>query len=161
MPLVKTLIFTIVVPGTALVLIPYFLLNLKFNFIELNFNYFKYFGIVLIILGILGYLSCAFNFAIIGKGTPAPIDPPKKLVIKGLYKYSRNPMYVSVLFVLLGEFIYFESEIIFIYLCILFLFFNLFVVYYEEPTLRKLFGIEYKNYCKKVPRWLFRLKINN
>lgn len=154
MPLVKTLIFTLIVPGTALVLIPYFLLTSGLNFIELNFNYFKYFGLLLIALGAIGYLSCAFNFAIIGKGTPAPIDPPKKLVIKGLYKYTRNPMYVSVVSVLFGEFIYFESEIVFVYSCILFLFFNLFVLCYEEPTLRRLFGKEYEEYCKKVPRWL-------
>jgi protein-S-isoprenylcysteine O-methyltransferase Ste14 len=109
--------------------------------------------------GIQLYFACAFwGFALRGKGTPAPIDPPKKLVEEGPYRIVRNPMYWSVAFVLLGEALVFHSLTLAELAAALFAAANLFVLFYEEPALRRKFGAEYEDYCRRVPRWLPRLK---
>jgi protein-S-isoprenylcysteine O-methyltransferase Ste14 len=114
---------------------------------------------LLIAGGIALYFACAFwGFALRGKGTPAPIDPPKKLVEEGPYRIVRNPMYWSVAFVLLGEALVFHSLTLAGLAAALFAGANLFVLFYEEPVLRRKFGAEYEDYCRRVPRWLPRLK---
>jgi protein-S-isoprenylcysteine O-methyltransferase Ste14 len=90
------------------------------------------------------------------RGTPAPIDPPKELVVRGLYRYVRNPMYVGVLSVLIGEALLFESARLFWYGAAVFLLFNLFVILYEEPALGRKFGKSYQDYRAAVGRWLPR-----
>src|SRR2546425_666788 len=89
---------------------------------------------------------------------PAPIDPPKKLVVRGLYRYARNPMYIGVLSVLTAEAILGRSPGIAIYAVFVWINFQLFVLLYEEPTLRSKFGSEYEEYCRAVPRWGVRLR---
>ena len=106
----------------------------------------------------MAYFWCAWDFAFAGEGTPAPIDPPKMLVWQGLYRIVRNPIYVGVLLVLLGEAILFESQMLLAYVPVVWLWLHLFTVYYEEPTLRKKFGDVYEQYCAAVPRWIPRLK---
>lgn len=91
-----------------------------------------------------------------GRGTLAPIDPPKNLVIQGLYRYVRNPMYVSVVTILLGESIFFMSRPILIEAGIFFAMANLFVAFYEEPALRQQFGDAYEKYKQSVGRWIPR-----
>jgi protein-S-isoprenylcysteine O-methyltransferase Ste14 len=93
-------------------------------------------------------------FYFIGKGTPVPIDPPKHLVIKGIYKRTRNPMYLSVLIIIFGYFLFFGHLALLMYLASLAGFFHLFVVLYEEPTLKKKFGKSYFRYLKEAPRWI-------
>lgn len=154
--LLKTLIFTILVPGSVTVVVPHFLLSDRGQF---ETGMLRLIGIPPIILGILIYLSCAWNFAFVGQGTPAIVDPPRLLVFRGLYRYVRNPMYIGVQFVLLGEAILFQSSRLFTYAVLLWMFFHLFVVYYEEPTLKKKFGVSYENYCTTVPRWIPRLHL--
>jgi protein-S-isoprenylcysteine O-methyltransferase Ste14 len=92
-----------------------------------------------------------------GRGTLAPIDPPRHLVRVGLYRHVRNPMYVGALLVLVGEALFFESERLGFYAAIMALVYHLFVVLYEEPRLRDLFSEEYENYRRAVPRWIPRL----
>jgi len=82
------------------------------------------------------------------------MDPPKELVVRGLYRYVRNPMYVGILSILLGEALLFASQRLFEYAAVAFIFFFLLVVLYEEPVLRNKFGESYRQYCKKVPRWI-------
>jgi protein-S-isoprenylcysteine O-methyltransferase Ste14 len=94
-----------------------------------------------------------WNFLAQGRGTPAPIDPPRELVAVGFYRYTRNPMYVGVLSVIIGHFLWFGFWYLLIYAAFIFLAFNTFVAFYEEPTLRKKFGAAYEDYCKRVPRW--------
>ena len=106
------------------------------------------------LLGASIYLWCAWDFTFAGRGTPAPIDPPKALVVRGLYRYMRNPMYVGVLSILVGEALFFESRTLFEYAAIVFIFFYLFVVLYEEPVLKQKFGEPYQRYRQTVPRWL-------
>jgi protein-S-isoprenylcysteine O-methyltransferase Ste14 len=155
---IKTLIFTILVPGTVTVYIPYLLLTSANTAQRLPLGAFRYFGVVLILIGAAFYFRCAWDFTFTGRGTPAPIDPPKKLVARGLYRFVRNPMYVGVVTLLLGEAILFGSRALFVYAAAAFVIFNLFVVFYEEPVLRRKFGESYLNYCATVPRWFPRLK---
>lgn len=151
--ILKTTIFTIFVPGTVVIAIPYCLLR-NVELFSFEIGKIKYFGLVPIFVGVFIYLWCASNFAIIGKGTPAPIDPPKNLVVKGPHKIVRNPMYLAVITTLIGESVLFESYMILFYVLIFFAIFHLFIVFYEEPTLKKQFKDEYKNYLRTVPRWV-------
>jgi len=108
-------------------------------------------------LGVAILLKCAWDFAVVGLGTPAPIDPPKSLVVNGLYRFVRNPMYVGVALVLFSEAVLFSSLTLLEYALLVGGFFSLFVLSYEEPTLRKKFGTSYQEYCQAVPRWIPRL----
>lgn len=154
----KTLLFTILVPGTVTILVPGLLLSSQLNRFLPAGGPFRYAGLVLIILGALIYLGCAREFTFTGIGTPAPIDPPKELVAKGLYRFTRNPMYVGVLSVVFGEALWFNSLLLAGYGVILFAGFHLFIIFYEEPALRRKFGEGYRRYCRSTPRWLFRTK---
>jgi protein-S-isoprenylcysteine O-methyltransferase Ste14 len=104
-------------------------------------------------IGTVIALWCVFTFVFIGKGTPAPFDPPRKLVIRGPYRFVRNPMYIGAGMSLAGAALYYESLSILIYAGLFFLITHLFVVLYEEPTLRRTFGDEYEAYCQRVRRW--------
>jgi len=97
------------------------------------------------------------RFALQGLGTPAPIAPPRNLVVSGLYRYVRNPIYVAVVAVILGQAVLFADWHLLGYGALIWLFFHIFVIAYEEPTLRQSFGAEYESYCGNVPRWLPRL----
>lgn len=111
-------------------------------------------GFTLIATGAAGYLWCAWDFAARGRGTPAPIDAPRNLVAQGAYRFVRNPMYVSVLLVLSGESLVFGSLGMVRYALVVWAFSHLFVVFYEEPGLRRRFGESYEAYCRDVRRWL-------
>lgn len=111
-------------------------------------------GMIMVAIGTAIALWCVFTFVLIGKGTPAPFDPPKKLVIRGPYRFVRNPMYIGAGTTLTGAALYYESLSILIYTCLFFLVTHLFVVFYEEPTLRRTFGNEYEAYLGRVNRWL-------
>jgi len=99
-----------------------------------------------------------WNFLAQGRGTPAPIDPPKELVAVGFYRYVRNPMYAGILAAIIGYFLWFGYWNLLIYAFVVFVAFNTFVMYYEEPTLKKKFGTAYEDYLRKVPRWIPKLK---
>jgi len=112
-------------------------------------------AIVVIAAGIAIYLSTAFwGFALVGGGTPAPIAPTKILVVRGLHRYVRNPMYIGVALVIAGQAWLFHSADILIYLACVLVIVNLFVLFYEEPTLKRQFGEEYERYRAQVPRWI-------
>ncbi|PIQ72590.1 hypothetical protein COY13_04200 [Candidatus Roizmanbacteria bacterium CG_4_10_14_0_2_um_filter_36_35] len=128
-------------------------LNSYFFLSVYSFLVLKILGVILIMAGGGCWLYCAGLFHFLGKGTPVPTQPPKNLVIKGLYQYTRNPMYISVLVILLGYFFFFGHLMLLTYLFLLAGFFHLFITLYEEPTLKKKFGKDYKKYLKKTPRW--------
>jgi len=111
-------------------------------------------GMIIVAIGTAIALWCVFTFVFIGKGTPAPFDPPRKLVIRGPYRFVRNPMYIGAGMTLVGAALYYESVSILIYTGLFFLITHLFVVLYEEPTLRRTFGEEYETYFRGVRRWL-------
>jgi protein-S-isoprenylcysteine O-methyltransferase Ste14 len=153
---IKTLLWSIFVPGTITVLVPYLLLSSQFEAFRINISAFRYLGLIPILFGVMIYTWCAWYFTFIGKGTPAPFDPPQELVIKGPYQYIRNPMYVFVALTLIGEAIYFEAMIIVLFAVLAVTFFHLWVVLYEEPSLKRRFGWAYDRYCESVSRWLPR-----
>lgn len=98
-------------------------------------------------------LWCIFTFASVGRGTPAPFDPPRRLVIQGPYRFVRNPMYIGAGLALAGAALFYESWLLLGYTGIFFLATHLFVVWYEEPALRRTFEQEYEAYCGRVKRW--------
>ncbi len=110
-------------------------------------------GMVMACTGIVIALWCVGAFAWIGHGTPAPFDPPRKLVIRGPYRYVRNPMYYGAVMALGGAALYYESAALAAFAGLFLLVAHLFVVFYEEPTLRRSFGAEYEAYCHRVRRW--------
>jgi len=142
----KNLIFTIFVPGTVAVVIPYLIGQRR--------GPHWYWSIIPFAAGAAIYLRCVWDFGVIGRGTPAPIDAPKVLVVRGLFKYVRNPIYIGVILVILGWVIYFASRAILVYALAVALAFHLFVVLVEEPSLRRQFGESYEIYRRSVRRWL-------
>lgn len=153
MTALKTLLWSVFVPGTLTILVPYLLLS-RLAILSFKLAGFRLAGIIPIVAGALLYLWCAWDFTFTGKGTPAPFDPPKEIVIRGLYRYVRNPMYLAALLALVGEAIFFESGLILIYASLVFSVFHLWIIFYEEPTLRRKFGESYERYCSKVSRWV-------
>jgi protein-S-isoprenylcysteine O-methyltransferase Ste14 len=114
-------------------------------------------GIVLGAAGAAFGLWCIFAFVFIGKGTQMPLDPPRHLVVRGPYKFVRNPMYVGAGLALAGAALYFGSLALIMYGAVLGVITHLFVLFYEEPVLAKKFGPEYDAYRRQVGRWLPRL----
>jgi protein-S-isoprenylcysteine O-methyltransferase Ste14 len=157
-PIVRTLIFTVIAPGFWTVVLPYWLLP---RGTRPDVRGVGAAGWLLIVAGIALYFATAFwGFAVRGEGTPAPIDPPKKLVAEGPYAVVRNPMYWSVLSVMFGEALVFHSVLFAEWAAGFFVAVNVFVLLYEEPTLKTKFGEEYEQYCRRVPRWIPRIRAN-
>ena len=115
-------------------------------------------GALLICIGFPVLIDSFYRFAVEGLGTPAPVAPPGRLVIGGLYRYVRNPMYVAVSSLVFGQGLLLGSVQVLKYGVLVVLGFHLFVLVYEEPALRGKFGAEYDDYCKNVRRWRPRLK---
>ncbi|MBI4288103.1 MAG: isoprenylcysteine carboxylmethyltransferase family protein [Chloroflexi bacterium] len=157
-PVLRTLIFTLLVPGTVAGWVPYLLLARGAEWLPFQIGNFRFLGILPMLLGAAIYLWCAWEFAHTGKGTPAPVDAPQVLVVKGLYWLVRNPMYVGVELMLLGQVLLFQSTRLLIYAMVVGLVVHCFVVFREEPQLRKKFGSKYEEYCRAVPRWVPRLR---
>lgn len=110
-------------------------------------------GMIIGNTGALVALCCIFTFARIGKGTPAPFDPPRRLVIEGPYRFVRNPMYIGAGVALAGAALFYESLPLLAYGALFLVACHLFVVSYEEPALRRSFGPGYEAYCHRVRRW--------
>src|SRR5690348_3841596 len=139
-PFIRTLIFTIIAPGFWTVAMPYWMLP---RGVRLELRGASVLGLPLMAAGVALYVATAFwGFALRGKGTPAPIDPPKKLVVEGPYRVVRNPMYWAVAFVMLGEALVFRSMALGKIAAVFFASTMLFVMVYEEPVLRHTFGAE-------------------
>ena len=152
--LMKTLAFTVVVPGTVALFIPHWLMERP----PFDLWWEAVPGILLFVFGAIMYLWCAWDFASKGLGTPAPIDAPRVLVVKGIYRFTRNPMYVGVAAMIFGQATIYKSARVASYGCLVVLGFHLFVLLYEEPTLKRLFGTPYEEYCARVPRWIVRIR---
>ncbi|MEZ5599020.1 MAG: isoprenylcysteine carboxylmethyltransferase family protein [Pseudomonadales bacterium] len=152
--LLKNLLFTVLVPGTDAVYLPCRLSSLDKARAATAASIAT--GSALIALGLLLYIACLWPFATLGRGTPAPIDPPKQLVVAGPYRFVRNPMYLAVLCVIAGQAVWHLSGTLAIYGAGVTAMFCLFVQGYEERTLCRLFGDDYRAYCARVPRWLPR-----
>ena len=148
----KTALFTVVLPGTFAVLLPILLAGNQAAASGATLGL----ALSLFALGIVMYLRSAWDFAVFGSGTPAPIDAPKRLVTQGFYRYTRNPMYVAALTVVVGWATLFGAVILVAYAALLFVIFSLFIRLYEEPRLAREFGSDYAAYVSQVGRWLPR-----
>jgi protein-S-isoprenylcysteine O-methyltransferase Ste14 len=153
----RTLLFTVFVPGTVLVVVPYMFISGEDTAGRLDFGPFRYLGAIGIVVGASLYAACAWQFTARGRGTPAPYDPPKRLVVRGPYRIVRNPMYAGVLSIGYGIGIWFESPGTLAFCAFMTLVFMTVVVLYEEPVLREKFGVDYDRYCAEVPRFIPRL----
>lgn len=152
----KTVVFTILVPGMVGGLIPWLLAHGGQESTPAVSPVWVVVGLLLVVLGVGLYLWCAGAFTFIGKGTPAPIDAPKTLVVQGLYRWVRNPMYIAVLLVILGQALLFRSPLLVGYALLFWVVVHAFVVVVEEPSLRGQFGSSYDAYRRRVPRWIPR-----
>jgi protein-S-isoprenylcysteine O-methyltransferase Ste14 len=148
--LIKNLLFTLIVPGTVAVYLPLWIARGHSRASD------GVLACAFLLFGLGGciYAWCVWDFATFGRGTPAPIDAPRRLVVRGLYRYTRNPMYLGVLTVVLGWAVFFQTALLLIYALGVFGCFQLFILLYEEPHLRHEFGKEYEAYRGHVGRWL-------
>jgi protein-S-isoprenylcysteine O-methyltransferase Ste14 len=152
---IKTALFTLFVPAVIAVAIPQAWLRQDHIAVASGIVP-RVIGGILISLGAIGYFWCAALF-VRAQGTPAPAMPTQKVVAEGLYRINRNPMYTSVLCVVFGQALLYCARFLAAYGIALAVGFHLFVMLYEEPTLRARFGESYDNFCRAVPRWIPRL----
>lgn len=148
----RNLLFTAIMPASVGVYVPWLILTYG----GANPQPVAWPGVVLLGVGAALYLWCLWLFATVGRGTPGPWDAPRRVVDGGPYGWVRNPMYLSVFLVVAGETLLFLSVPLLIYLAVVALVVQLFVVGYEEPTLTETFGDEYRAYRRRVPRWIPR-----
>jgi protein-S-isoprenylcysteine O-methyltransferase Ste14 len=147
-----TLLFTITVPGTVIGVIPYLLSGWRLA----TSAGLRVLGVLLLLLALPLFVSFLLRFVREGVGTPAPIAPTERLVVGGPFDRVRNPGYIGVIGLVLGQALLFGSVALLGYAALLAVIFHVFVLAYEEPTLRRQFGAEYEAYCARVPRWLPR-----
>ena len=152
-PTLGTIVFVTLVPGTVIGLIPYALCGWRLA----ESAALRWAGALLLLLALPVFVDFLVRFVREGRGTPAPGADPERLVINGAFRYVRNPGYVGVLGLIVGQSLLFASAAVLDLAAIMALAFHLFVVLYEEPHLRLKFGTEYEEYQRRVPRWLPRL----
>jgi protein-S-isoprenylcysteine O-methyltransferase Ste14 len=156
--LIRAVTYAILFIGFFLVFLPARLLSFSGIVRPLSIGPAQVAGIVVGTSGAVLALWCIVTFFLIGRGTPAPFDPPRRLVVVGPYGLVRNPMYIGAALALAGAALFYESWTLLSY-CVAFLFVtHLFVVAYEEPTLRTTFGSPYDRYCERVQRWCPHVK---
>ena len=152
---VRSLLWTILLPGLFAGFLPWRYFGLSQIVVDPGSPR-QWLGLAAIGVGVVLLGICIWEFARRGRGTLAPVDPPKTLVVQGLYRYVRNPMYVSVTTIVLGEALLTGSRVLLTYWAVWFLAANLFVIGYEEPHLRRAFGASYCDYAQRVHRWVPR-----
>jgi len=158
--LVRALTYASLFIGFFLVFVPWRLIADGDLSAEITTTPAKLAGFVLSGLGFALAVACVLSFVFRGRGTPAPFDPPARLVAVGPYRYVRNPMYIGAVLALLGAAVFWLSIAVLAYAIGFALCCHLFVVLFEEPTLRNTFGVQYENYCRDVHRWLPRIPLS-
>ena len=156
--IVGSAVFLVIAPGFVAGLVPWWVSHWRLEAPFFGMLLFRFVGGALIALGGAGLLDSFVRFAVQGVGTPAPVFPTRHLVITGLYRYVRNPMYVAVVSTILGQGLVLGNVALLEYGGLVWLFFHVFVLLYEEPTLRATFGSEYEAFCAEVPRWIPRFR---
>ena len=150
-------LFFVVAPCVLAGLIPWWMTRWEFGRAFFGLEITRAVGVLLILVGLPGLVDSFARFALQGLGTPAPVAPTKNLVVTGLYRYVRNPIYVAVVAIILGQAILFGDWRLVLLGALFWLAFHLFVVAYEEPTLQRTFGAEYEAYRANVQRWIPRV----
>jgi protein-S-isoprenylcysteine O-methyltransferase Ste14 len=156
--LVGSLTFLVLVPGTVVGLVPFWLTGWRVEERFTGASVLRIAGAALACAGLASLLDSFARFVFVGLGTPAPVMPPTRLVVSGQYRHVRNPMYVAVLGLVVGQGLLLGSAVLLQYAALLWLLFHLFVVLYEEPRLVSRFGAPYEVYRRNVGRWWPRIK---
>lgn len=151
----KSLLYLVMEAGLFALYIPLTLLR---SGPRIETGVISWLAIPLWLAGSLVVLRCFWDFTFKGRGTPVPMDPPRELVVTGFYRYVRNPIYAGVFLIFLGHFLWFGYWSLLMYTMLAFLGAHLFIVLYEEPTLKRKFGTSYEEYLKRVPRWIPRFR---
>jgi len=153
----RSIVWTALLPGVFAGYVPLRFFGLARVHVSLT-NPVHLLGLLAIGVGAALLVTCIWEFARSGRGTLSPVDPPRQLVVRGLYRYVRNPMYLSVTVIVLGELLLTGSRALLVYWAIWFVAVNVFIMGYEEPTLRRRFGDSYERYTRDVRRWLPRMR---
>ncbi len=155
---VGSALFLVAAPGVLAGLIPWWITRWRLRppFLGLELTT-SAIGALLIIAGVLELMDSFARFALQGLGSPAPVAPTRHLVVTGAYRYVRNPMYLAVTAAILGQAILLSDWRLIVYAILFWLACHVFVVGYEEPTLRQTFGADYETFRVNVPRWIPRL----
>jgi protein-S-isoprenylcysteine O-methyltransferase Ste14 len=151
-------VFLVTAPGFVAGWAPWWISRWRFESAFFGITACRFVGSLLIVLGVVGLLDSFIRFTLEGVGTPAPVFPTRHLVVSGLYRYVRNPMYLAVLVTIFGQALMFGNVALLEYCALVWLLFHAFVLVYEEPILRDSFGTEYESFRVGVPRWIPRLK---
>jgi len=155
MTVYKSLLYLIIEAGLFALYVPLALLR---SGPRIETGVVAWLAIPLWVIGGLMVLWSFWAFTFMGHGTPLPLDPPKELVASGPYRYVRNPIYVGVLLIFSGHFLWFGYWSLLMYTILAFLGVHSFILLYEEPTLKRKFGASYEGYLKRVPRWIPRFR---
>src|SRR5215203_3960138 len=151
---VGSAVFFVVAPGTVVGLIPWLLTGWQVGEPVPYWAPMRVLGAILLVVGLIVLVQAFVRFVVEGLGTPAPIAAPERLVVGGLYRYVRNPMYVAILAAIVGQALLLGQLGLLLYAAALWLISAAFVRWYEEPTLRRQFGADYEAYRRAVPAWL-------
>jgi protein-S-isoprenylcysteine O-methyltransferase Ste14 len=152
-----SLVFLVIAPGTVVGFVPWWISRWHRRPPLLGVELLPYIGGILIAIGLYVLLDSFARFALQGIGTPAPVMPTRHLVVSGLYRFVRNPMYLAGLVLVVGQGLLFGDPRLLVYGIAVWIAAHLFVRLYEEPTLQRTFGAEYRQFCDNVPRWIPRL----
>jgi protein-S-isoprenylcysteine O-methyltransferase Ste14 len=155
---IRSALFLFLIPGTVTGYIPLQILRDTRQSAVPDWSATTLPAACLFMAGVAVLLRCVWDFFSAGRGTLAPFDPPRFLVVRGLYRFTRNPMYNGVLAALAGEAWLFRSVALLEYAALMFILFHLVVVVYEEPALGSQFGASYRAYRRAVPRWGFTVR---
>jgi protein-S-isoprenylcysteine O-methyltransferase Ste14 len=155
--LLGTLLFVAVLPAAAIVWVPWWITGWRVAPPLLGLAPLRWLGALLVLVALPVFVDFLARF-VRARGTPAPVAPPEELVVEGGFARCRNPGYVAVIALVVGQGLFFGSPGVLLYAAALALVFHLFVVFVEEPGLRRRFGASYDAYCREVPRWLPRLR---
>jgi protein-S-isoprenylcysteine O-methyltransferase Ste14 len=145
-----SLVFLVLAPGVVAGLIPWLLTDWE---VRKQWLPLRFVGAILLALGVAALLHAFWRFVVEGLGTPAPVAPTERLVVGGLYRYVRNPMYLAVGATIVGQALLLGQPILLLYAAVFAVAVAAFVHWYEEPTLRKQFGEQYEAYQQVVPAW--------
>jgi protein-S-isoprenylcysteine O-methyltransferase Ste14 len=154
----RSLAFLIAAPGVVAGLVPWLLTGWQFTPLPEWWAAMRVLGVAMTATGLVVLIRAFARFAIEGRGTPAPFAPTEKLIVSGEYRYVRNPMYVAVLVLILGQALLFGSASLAVYAFLVWLAVATFVRSYEEPTLTRRYGQQYLDYKAAVPAWVPRLR---
>jgi protein-S-isoprenylcysteine O-methyltransferase Ste14 len=157
-PILGSAVFLFIAPGTLAGLIPWWISHWRMQEALVRLQALRWVGAGLILAGVVAIIECFARFAWQGLGTPAPVFPTKRLIVMGLYRHVRNPMYCAVTGIILGQGLLLGDAWLIGYGAAVWMAVHLFVLTYEEPTLRRTYGADYEAFRAGVPRWMPRLR---